>query len=444
MHQPRSDNELLRAFAEHRDENAFKQFVALRLNLVYSVALRVLNGDRHLAEDVSQQVFVDAARKAAKLSKHERLPAWLFTSARYAACRLARSRIRQSKREQTAATMTQIDSSPTEPQTTPPELQPMLDDAIETLPSRDQTAILLRFYAQLDYNAIGDQLNLTANAARMRVDRALRKLESILLKRGITSSALALSAALEGHALVSAPIGLSASLSASALNSLSTTSAIASATALSAAKWPLVATLAIVATGAYVQSSLPEPSEASASTAPLPLYSESSTQPQSTDPAETPEPALRKQASEPDAIERAYAALDRDAALLSQRLAEINTQMASSAGKTPNGTLIFQIRDLDKPPHPQSSQTPLYPTTLRGTHTPGEVVVEYTIDAAGAPRDAEVLGASHPEFAKSALEALPKWKFAPGEVASEAVAARVKQIIKFEPSDEEPDFDWWF
>jgi DNA-directed RNA polymerase specialized sigma24 family protein len=59
-----TDIDLLRRYAQHGAEAAFGELVARHANLVYSTALRILNGDRHLACDVAQSVFTDLARKA--------------------------------------------------------------------------------------------------------------------------------------------------------------------------------------------------------------------------------------------------------------------------------------------------------------------------------------------------------------------------------------------
>ena len=69
------DNELLRRYAETNSEEAFAELVQRHLVLVYSAALRQVNGDTHLAQDIAQTVFTDLARKAASLSRHEMLPA---------------------------------------------------------------------------------------------------------------------------------------------------------------------------------------------------------------------------------------------------------------------------------------------------------------------------------------------------------------------------------
>src|SRR5271154_4754252 len=75
------DSELLRQFARTNSEAAFAELVKRHVNLVYSAALRQMNGDEHLAKDVAQMVFTDLAQKAGSLSHRETLTGWLYTSA---------------------------------------------------------------------------------------------------------------------------------------------------------------------------------------------------------------------------------------------------------------------------------------------------------------------------------------------------------------------------
>jgi hypothetical protein len=94
-----SNSELLRRYAATGSEAAFAELVQRHVNLVYSAALRQVNGDAHLAQDVAQTVFTDIARKAASLSRHNTLTGWLYTSAHFAAAKIVRTENRRQAHE---------------------------------------------------------------------------------------------------------------------------------------------------------------------------------------------------------------------------------------------------------------------------------------------------------------------------------------------------------
>src|SRR5262245_19666298 len=103
-----SDCELLRRYAETRSEEAFVELVRRHLDLVYSAALRQVNGDAHLAQDVAQTVFADLARKAGPLSRRSVLTGWLYTSTHFAAAKVVRAGRRRHVREQEAHNMREL------------------------------------------------------------------------------------------------------------------------------------------------------------------------------------------------------------------------------------------------------------------------------------------------------------------------------------------------
>src|SRR4051812_5046040 len=53
-----SDAELLQSYVSDRSNKAFAELVRRHLDGVYSAALRRVGGDSHLAQDVSQHVFI--------------------------------------------------------------------------------------------------------------------------------------------------------------------------------------------------------------------------------------------------------------------------------------------------------------------------------------------------------------------------------------------------
>ena len=96
------DGQLLREYARERSEPAFGELVSRHIDLVYSAALRMAVGDRQLAEDVTQNVFIDLARKASSLPNDVLLAGWLYRHTCYAAANAVRTERRRKTREQTA------------------------------------------------------------------------------------------------------------------------------------------------------------------------------------------------------------------------------------------------------------------------------------------------------------------------------------------------------
>ncbi|MEO6567893.1 MAG: hypothetical protein ABIO94_03950, partial [Opitutaceae bacterium] len=86
-------------------------------------------------------------------------------------------------------------------------LRPVLDDAMLELDETDRDAVLRRFFSGESFAAMGEALELSHDAARKRVERALDRLNGLLARRGITSSAAALGLALSQHAVAAAPSG---------------------------------------------------------------------------------------------------------------------------------------------------------------------------------------------------------------------------------------------
>src|SRR5262249_49026804 len=97
------------------------------------------------------------------------------------------------------------------------KVAPILDEAINLLGEEDRTAILLRFFEQRDFHSVGAALGSNEDAARMRVNRALTKLESLLQRRGVALSAAAVGTLLGAEAVTAAPAGLAASVAGAAL-----------------------------------------------------------------------------------------------------------------------------------------------------------------------------------------------------------------------------------
>ncbi len=205
---------LLTEYVETGSEPAFRELVTRYLDLVYSAAVRLVDGDTHRAEDVVQTVFADLARMARTLSSEVMLGGWLHRHTCHVAATILRSERRRQSRENQAAEMNALQDHS---ESNLAQVAPILDEAINHLGQDDRTAILLRFFEQRDFRAIGRALGTNEDAAQKRVTRALEKLHSLLKHRGGAFSAVTLGTALATEAVTAAPAGLAVGISSAAM-----------------------------------------------------------------------------------------------------------------------------------------------------------------------------------------------------------------------------------
>jgi len=214
--QLKSDAQLLREYAHDGAEGAFTEIVTRHTNLVYSAALRQTESP-DMAAEITQRVFIGLAQGARtllpRLTEEASVAGWLCRSARNISLNLRRDEFRQHSRERQA--MEQFNPM-SETALDWERLRPVLDEAMSELSEADYDALVMRFFNNQDLRAIGQALGVTDDTAQKRMSRALHKLRELLSRRGITSSAAALSIVLSTNAVLAAPAGLAATISSAA------------------------------------------------------------------------------------------------------------------------------------------------------------------------------------------------------------------------------------
>jgi RNA polymerase sigma factor (sigma-70 family) len=179
------DAALLQRYCDTRSHEAFGVLVERHVGWVLKLVRRHVR-DPHLAEDVTQAVFIILARKAHTVPASRPLSAWLFRVARFAANDAVKQESRRRKRiQRVMQSRNEIcgDNADT--------LGPEIDEAIACLSESDRQAILLRFFEDKSMAELGELLAISEVTAKKRVSRALQRLRKTLEKKGIRIASIA-------------------------------------------------------------------------------------------------------------------------------------------------------------------------------------------------------------------------------------------------------------
>jgi len=146
--------------------------------LVYAVAYKVL-GDQGLAEDATQQTFVQAWRAADSYDPARALPAWLTTIAK----RVAIDVYRRERRHRHHENVDTADSP--DLVVLPPSAEQIHDvmevrQAIDELPHQDRELIRMQHFDELSHAEIASELEIPIGTVKSRSFRAHRRLAGLL------------------------------------------------------------------------------------------------------------------------------------------------------------------------------------------------------------------------------------------------------------------------
>jgi RNA polymerase sigma-70 factor (ECF subfamily) len=180
------------------DQGAFEMLVKRYHVSIFNFICHCL-GDYDLASDISQQVFLQLYISMPTLRTGEPLKAWLF--------QVARNRCLDELRRKKAIHFSELegfndddDLSPLDimPDTHPlpdavaehHDLQLFLRQAIDALPPKFRSVVLLRYTTQMSFSEIGKTLKMPEATAKTYFQRARPLLRTTLSSRGETVAAM--------------------------------------------------------------------------------------------------------------------------------------------------------------------------------------------------------------------------------------------------------------
>jgi RNA polymerase sigma factor (sigma-70 family) len=177
--QGQSDAQLLKRFADHRDETAFEALVKRFGPMVLGVCRRVLH-DPNDAEDAFQATFLVLVRKAGAIAKPDLLGNWLYGVANRVAVKARANSARRSAHERQAASMPKAESTP---ETANRELRAVLDEEISRLPEKYRAPLVLCYLEGKTNEQAARQLGCPAGSMSWRLARGRELLRQRLSRR---------------------------------------------------------------------------------------------------------------------------------------------------------------------------------------------------------------------------------------------------------------------
>jgi RNA polymerase sigma-70 factor (ECF subfamily) len=152
---------------------------------VFGYCFRAVH-DRALAEDLMQQVFLEAYRDLSRFRGESSTRTWLLAIAGHRSVDALRRKARTAQRMQGEDAATDVEDPRAGPfeRLERTQLLAALDDCLTSLPPDTRATVLMRFQTNLTYEQMAAQLGTTPFALQMRVSRAMPALLACLERKG--------------------------------------------------------------------------------------------------------------------------------------------------------------------------------------------------------------------------------------------------------------------
>ncbi len=173
-----TDNELFLRVRDHNDVAAFRELYRRYHKRIFAYCVRIV-GQEEGARDAFQNVFTAVYEQRQQFEPGE-FSRWLFSIAKRQAQRVytrtVADRVPAEVEELAIESMIDEDAVDSEDL----QMASYVRRAVNELPSEFRDVIMLRYFEDLSYEDIATQLNISLSLAKVRVNRAKARLQSLL------------------------------------------------------------------------------------------------------------------------------------------------------------------------------------------------------------------------------------------------------------------------
>jgi RNA polymerase sigma-70 factor, ECF subfamily len=156
--------------AIHGDREAFEMIIRTHSRTLFAIAYGILQ-NREEAEDTVQDALVKAWKSRWRVRDPEKFPAWLAMIARHRARDVFRKRLVVPLPNETTGPLASETNSNTN--RSDELLDQQVHSVLAALPEVHRSALMLRYFEEMDYATIENTLGLTNGALRGILGRAL-------------------------------------------------------------------------------------------------------------------------------------------------------------------------------------------------------------------------------------------------------------------------------
>lgn len=167
----RTDEDLMGSFQEG-DENAFVELYDRYNRRLYGYCVKML-GDRVLAQDLFQEIFIRVSRKRHHF-RGGNFSGWLFAIARNQCLNALRDTVSHTSLDDVGAVLAAPEDELYD------ETSEILKEAIEKLPEEMKEALVLRVYSGFSYQEIAEITGAKLATVKVRIHRAKLRLHDML------------------------------------------------------------------------------------------------------------------------------------------------------------------------------------------------------------------------------------------------------------------------